>query len=66
LTGADEPDAAEIQDKVQTIEKLRGEQRTAFIQLVGEAAKVLTDEQRQMLLGTTRPDASRADDPVGK
>ena len=52
LTGADEPDVAQIQATVQAIEKLRGEQRMAFIQSVGEAAKVLTDEQRQMLLGT--------------
>ena len=58
LTGADEPDAAPIQAKVQAIAKLRGEQRMAFIQSVGEAAKVLTDEQRQMLLGTTKPDAA--------
>lgn len=56
LTGADELDATEIQAKVQTIEKLRGEQRLAFIQTVAEAAKLLTDEQRQMLLGTTGPD----------
>ena len=52
LTGADEPDAAQIQVTVQAIEKLRGEQRMAFIQSVSEAAKVLTDEQRQMLLGS--------------
>jgi Spy/CpxP family protein refolding chaperone len=58
LTGADEPDAAQIQAKVQAIEKLRGEQRMAFIQSVGEAAKVLTDEQRRMLLGPMEPDAS--------
>ena len=58
LTGADEPDAAQIQATVQAIEKLRGEQRMAFIQSVGEAAKVLTAEQRQMLFGTTEPDAA--------
>jgi Spy/CpxP family protein refolding chaperone len=52
LTGADEPDASQIQVTVQAIEKLRGEQRMAFIQSVSEAAKVLTDEQRQMLLGS--------------
>ena len=59
LTGADEPDAAQIQARVQAIEKLRGEQRMAFIQLVGEAAKVLTDEQRQMILGSTEPAADQ-------
>lgn len=66
LTGADEPDAAQIQAKVQTIEKLRGEHRLAFIQSVGEAAKVLTEEQRQMLLGTTGPADSRVKTPVSK
>lgn len=58
LTGSDEPDAPPIQAKVQTIEILRGEQRMAFIQSVGEATQVLTDEQRQMLLGTMQPDAT--------
>ena len=66
LTGADEPDAALIESKVQTIEKLRAEPRMAFIQSVGEAVKVLTDEQRQMLLGTMEPDASPANAPAGK
>ena len=60
LTGTDEPDAAQIQATVQVIAKLRGEQRMAFIQSVGEAAKVLTDDQRQMLLGTTEPAAAAA------
>lgn len=55
LTGADEPDAGQIQAKVQEIEKLRGEQRLAFIGAVGEAAKALTDEQRKVLLGTAKP-----------
>lgn len=58
LTGADEPDAAQIRAKVQAIEILRGEQRMAFIQSVSEAAKLLTEEQRQMLLGTTEPAAA--------
>ena len=55
LTGADEPDAAQIQAMVQVIEKLRGEQRLAFIQSVGEAAKALTEEQTKILLGTAAP-----------
>lgn len=66
LTGADEPDAVQIQAKVQTIEKLRGEQRMAFIQSVAEAAKVLTAEQRQVLLGITVPHRSQVKDPAGK
>ena len=61
LTGADEPDAAQIQDKVQAIEQLRGEQRMAFIQLVGEAAKVLTDEQRQLLIDTRADETATTD-----
>ena len=55
LTSADKPDAAQIQATVQAIEKLRGEQRMAFIQSVGEAAEVLTDEQSKFLLGTAAP-----------
>ena len=58
LTGADEPDDAGIQAKIQAIEKLRADQRMAFVQSVGEAAKVLNDEQRQMLLGTAEPAAA--------
>ena len=60
LTGADEPNAAQIQATVKAIEKLRGEQRMAFIQSVGEAAKVLTEEQRRMLMGTTERNAAAA------
>jgi Spy/CpxP family protein refolding chaperone len=52
LTASDRPDAARIEAKVREIERLRGEQRLAFIRAVGEAAKVLTDEQRKALLGT--------------
>jgi len=51
LTGADEPEIDEIQEKAQEIEKLRTEQRLAFIRAVGEAAQVLTGDQREALLG---------------
>lgn len=62
LTGSDQPDAVKIETKIREIEKLRGDQRMAFINAVGEAANVLTDEQRQVLLGlvtgkTDEPDA---------
>lgn len=60
LTGADEPDLAQVQAKVEDIEKLEGEQRMAFIRSVGEAAKILTDEQRQILLGAMAHDAHGA------
>lgn len=51
LTAADQPDAAAIDKKVQEIARLQGDQRVAFIRAVGEAAKVLTDEQRKQLTG---------------
>ncbi len=53
LTASDQPDAAKIEAKAHEIEKLRGDQRLAFIRAVGEAAKVLTGEQRKALLGTS-------------
>lgn len=55
LTGTDEPDAAKIEAKIRHIEKLRSDQRMAFIQSVGNAAKILTDEQRQVLMGYAQP-----------
>jgi Spy/CpxP family protein refolding chaperone len=60
LTASDRPDVEKIEAKVREIEKLRGDQRLAFIRSVGMAAKVLTDEQRQSLLGT---DAGKPDNP---
>jgi hypothetical protein len=60
LTASDKPDAAKIEAKVREIEKQRGDQRLAFIRAVGEAAKVLTDEQRQALLGTAADKADKA------
>lgn len=51
LTGADQPDSQKVEAKVREVEKLRAERRLAFLRAVGEAAKVLTDEQRQKLAG---------------
>jgi hypothetical protein len=51
LTASDQPDAAKIEAKVRDIEKLRGDQRLAFIRAVGEAAQALTEDQRKALLG---------------
>jgi Spy/CpxP family protein refolding chaperone len=59
LTAADTPDAAKIETKVRAIEKLRGDQRLAFIRAVGEAGKVLTSDQQAALLGTKPPAGSR-------
>ena len=51
LTAADQPDAAKIEGKIAEIGKLRGDERLAFIHAVGEASKLLTDEQRKILTG---------------
>lgn len=51
LTAAEQPDAAAIEGKVREIEKLKSDQRLAFIRAVGEAAKLLTADQRKMVLG---------------
>lgn len=64
LTAADQPDAAKIEAKVREVEKLRGDQRLAFIRSVGEAAQVLTDEQRKILLGFAQPAAKTSPDPA--
>jgi len=53
LTAADEPDAAKIDAKIAEIEKLSANQRRGFIRKVGEAAQVLSDEQRKVLTGMT-------------
>lgn len=55
LTAADQPDAAAIQAKIAAIGKLIGDARLAFIRAVGEASKVLTDEQRKSLTGFAPP-----------
>lgn len=55
LTSADSPDAAKIESKVQSIEKQRSSERMAYIRAVGEACKVLTVDQRAVLLGTKSP-----------
>ncbi len=52
LTGADQIDNTKVQAKIGEIEKLRAEQRMSFIRAVGEAGNVLTNDQRQALMGT--------------
>ena len=51
LTGSERPDSLAIDAKIRTVEKLRSQKRLAYIQLVGEAAKVLTEDQRKQLAG---------------
>ncbi len=55
LTAADEPDVEAIASKAKDVEAIRSDQRLAFIRAVGEAAKVLTPEQRQQLVGAAAP-----------
>ena len=55
LTAADQPNAMQIEAKIREIEKLRGDERLAFIRAVGDASKLLTDEQRKSLTGFAPP-----------
>ena len=60
LTSADQPDSAKLETKVRDIEKLRTNERLAFIRAVGEAANLLTDDQRKMLTGAMQSPAPSA------
>ena len=51
LTAADEPDIKKIEAKAKEIAQLQVKNRIAFIRSVGEAASVLTNEQREALVG---------------
>ena len=55
LTASDAPDGAKVEAKAREIEKLRADQRIAFMRDVGKAAAVLTDEQRKQLTGMLPP-----------
>lgn len=55
LTAADQPDATKIEAKLAEIGKLTTDERLAFIRAVGEASKLLTDEQRKILTGFSPP-----------
>jgi len=55
LTAADQPDAAQVEAKIREIDKLRGDERLAFIHAVGDASRLLTDEQRRVLTGFAPP-----------
>ena len=55
LTAADQPDIAKVDAKVREIAKMSGDQRLAFIRAVGEAAKLLTADQRKILTGFAPP-----------
>jgi hypothetical protein len=55
LTAADQPDNVQIEAKVAEIEKFKGDARLRFISSIGNAAKILTDEQRKALTGFAPP-----------
>lgn len=65
LTSSDQPDSMKLETKVRDIERLKGNQRIAFIRSVGEAARVLTEDQRAALLGTGAPGAAQMTTPQG-
>ncbi len=65
LTSSDRPDATALEAKIREIEKLEGDRRIAFIRSVGEAARVLTDDQRVGLLATSSPEPTQATAPQG-
>ena len=58
LTGSDKPDAGKIRAKLKEVEQVRAEQRLAYIRAVGEAATVLTEQQRRRLLGLAAADSA--------
>src|SRR6266567_956716 len=60
LTSSDQPDLRKIEAKVREIAKREADERIAFIKAVGEAAKLLTDQQRKVLTGFATPAASPA------
>lgn len=55
LTSSDQPDISAIQSKVEETSKLEAEKRIAFIRAVGEAAKLLSEDQRKSLTGFAPP-----------
>ncbi len=55
LTASDQPDITAIEAKSAKIGKLTSDTRVAFIRSIGEASKLLTDEQRKILTGFAPP-----------
>lgn len=64
MTGADQPDVAAIDQKAREIAKLQVDRRLAFIHAVGDAATVLTAEQRRQLTGMLPPRSAPAGSAV--
>lgn len=55
LTAADQPDSALIEASITEIEKRKSAARLRFINAIGAAAKILTEEQRGMLTRVAPP-----------
>ncbi|MBX9841473.1 MAG: hypothetical protein K2Z80_06665 [Xanthobacteraceae bacterium] len=66
ITAADQPDATAIETKLREIEKLKSDTRLAFIRAVGDAAKVLTADQRKMVLGLAPMSGAGSTQPAAK
>ena len=60
LTASDAPDIMKVDAKIREVEKLSGDSRVAFIKAVGDAAKILTDDQRKILSGFMAPQPAMA------
>ena len=61
LTASDQPDISKIEAQLRTIEKLRVQQRLDYIRAVGEAANILTADQRAILTGSKSSDTLMLD-----
>ena len=57
LTDSGQPELAKVDGKVREIETLTGNQRIAFIRAVGQAAGILSPEQRAAVLADAAPGA---------
>lgn len=53
LSSSDQPDIDKISAKAKEIGSLNAESRIAYIRAVGDAAKILTENQRKTLVGVT-------------
>lgn len=66
LTASDSPNLVEIETKAREVEKLRADQRVAFIRAVAEAVKILTPEQKENLLRADSRAKPAATQPAAK
>lgn len=55
LTGAESPDGVHIESKIRQLERLKGDQRLAFIQSIGAAAQILSVTQLRLLSQSQEP-----------